>query len=237
MPAQPPKLFHNNETVTFRLTAPEDYRIPFTLVEALNEGTLFDRAARVFEEAARNDCLYEVVVGDDNRIIGTGMFQSVGTEKNNGHRREELGSLMVHPSARGVGIMGLLVKIMMVHRFGIVLAMHKKEEDVAHVLVGNQGPINGLLAAGFEKIGPVKMYPDEFDGDMSHMMAPGESFVRFHAFRFNRSAVTQLIHELWAFQHEERRLERPDWKVRLHVNFAQVVCPEFLDEEVKRLQP
>lgn len=48
-----------------RQTPLSEYRVPYTFVEALNEGTLFDRSSRVFEEAARTQRLYDVVVGED----------------------------------------------------------------------------------------------------------------------------------------------------------------------------
>ena len=44
-------------------------------MEALNEGTLFDRSARVFDEAADTQRLYNVGVGENRRIIGAGMLQ------------------------------------------------------------------------------------------------------------------------------------------------------------------
>ena len=64
-----------------------DYRVPYTFVEALNEGTLFDRSARVFEEAARTQRLYDVVVGEDQRIIGAGMLQDTLKLADGGTRR------------------------------------------------------------------------------------------------------------------------------------------------------
>ena len=70
-----PSLFNDSDMLTFRQTPASEYRIPFTFVESLNEGTLFDRSARTFEEAARTQRLYDVVVGEDQRIIGAGMLQ------------------------------------------------------------------------------------------------------------------------------------------------------------------
>ena len=67
-----PSLFNDSDLVRFRQTPLSEYRVPYTFVEALNEGTLFDRSSRVFEEAARTQRLYDVVVGEDQRIIGAG---------------------------------------------------------------------------------------------------------------------------------------------------------------------
>src|SRR5215211_5162987 len=96
--------------LTFRQTPTSEFR------QALNEGTLFDRSARVFEEAARTQRLYDVVVGEDQRIIGAGMLQDTFKEADGHHREEELGALMVHPAARGIGIVGLMIKLILVHR-------------------------------------------------------------------------------------------------------------------------
>ena len=56
-----PSLFNNSDMLTFRQTPASEYRIPYTFVESLNEGTLFDRSARTFEQAARTQRLYDVV--------------------------------------------------------------------------------------------------------------------------------------------------------------------------------
>ena len=60
-----PSLFNDSDMLTFRQTPASEYRIPYTFVESLNEGTLFDRSARTFEEAALTQRLYDVVVGDE----------------------------------------------------------------------------------------------------------------------------------------------------------------------------
>ena len=59
-----PSLFTDSDVLTFRETPVSDYRIPYTFVESLNEGTLFDRSARTFEEAARTQRLYDVIVAN-----------------------------------------------------------------------------------------------------------------------------------------------------------------------------
>src|ERR1044071_8312301 len=115
-----PLLFSDSDTLSFRLTPESEYRIAYTFVESLNEGTLFDRPARTFEEAARTQRLYDVVVGQDQRVIGAGMLQDTLREADGHHREEELGALMVHPAARGIGIVGLLIKLMLVHRYAVL---------------------------------------------------------------------------------------------------------------------
>jgi hypothetical protein len=43
-----PSLLNDSDVLTFRQTPASEYRIPYTFVESLNEGTLFDRSARTF---------------------------------------------------------------------------------------------------------------------------------------------------------------------------------------------
>ena len=186
-----PSLFIDSDILTFRQTPASEYRVPYTFVESLNEGTLFDRSARTFEEAARTQRLYDVVVGEDQRIIGAGMLQDTFKEADGNHREEELGALMVHPAARGIGIVGLMIKLMLVHRYAVLRTSDTEEDYIAHVVDGNRGPIHALLAAGFEDLGPMKLHPGEFDGHIEHMMAPGENYVPMHAYRFNRDAHRQ----------------------------------------------
>ena len=174
-----PPLFSDSDLLPFRRTPASEYRIPYTFVESLNEGTLFDRSARIFEEAARTQRLYDAVVGEDQRIIGAGMLQDTLKEADGHRREEELGALMVHPAARGIGIVGLMIKLMLVHRYAVLHTSDTGEDYVAHVVDGNHGPIHALLAAGFEDLGPMKLHPGEFDGHIEHMMAPGR--LRAHA--------------------------------------------------------
>lgn len=218
-----PSILHDGDHMAYRLTAPDGYRIPFTFVEALNEGTLFDRSGRVFASAAQNGSLYEVVVGEDERIVGTGMFQETFRDAAGNHHEEELGGLMVHPGARGFGVMGLLVKLMMVHRFAVVLPRAADEDDIAHVVDGNRGPIRGLVAAGFEPVGEVRMHAGELDGAMGHMMQSGEDFVRLHAYRFDPAAIDCLIRELQDFRRDGALLRRDDLGVRLTVDFSGIL--------------
>ena len=230
-----PLLFTDSDILTFRQTPVSEYRIPYTFVESLNEGTLFDRSARTFEEAARTQRLYDVVVGEDQRVIGAGMLQDTLKEADGQRREEELGALMVHPAARGIGIVGLMVKLVLVHRYAVLRTSVTGEDYIAHVVDGNLGPIHALLAAGFEDLGPMKLHPGEFDGHVEHMIAPGEDYVPMHAYRFNRAAIDNLIQDLWSFWHGERALSRPDRNLRVNVDFSGMVDPAFLDAEVERI--
>ncbi len=230
-----PPLFSDSDTLTFRQTPASEYRVPYTFVESLNEGTLFDRSARTFEEAARTQRLYDVVVGVDQRIIAAGMLQDTLTEADGDHREEELGALMVHPAARGIGIVGLMIKLILVHRYAVLRTSHTDEDYIAHVVDGNHGPIHALLAAGFEDLGPMKLHPGEFDGHIEHMMAPGENYVPMHGYRFNRGAIDNLIHDLWTFWRAGGELSRTDTNPQLKVDFSGLVDPAFLDVEVERI--
>ena len=84
-----PSLFTDSDMLTFRQTPTSEFRIAYTFVEALNEGTLFDRSARTFEEAARTQRLYDVVVGEDDQVHGNG-----------GELGSEGGSCSYFPSAQ-----------------------------------------------------------------------------------------------------------------------------------------
>jgi hypothetical protein len=127
-----PSLFNESDVLTFQQTPLSDYRIPYTFVEALNDGTLFDRSSRIFEEAARTQRLYDVVVGEDQRIIGAGMLQDTLKDADGQHREEELGGLMVHPAARGIGIVGLMIELMLVHRYAVLGRGEAEEDYIAH---------------------------------------------------------------------------------------------------------
>jgi hypothetical protein len=232
-----PSLFQDSDILSFRQTPTSDYRIPYTFVEALNEGTLFDRSARVFEEAASTQRLYDVLVGEDQRIIGAGMLQDTVKLADGSRRQEELGALMVHPAARGIGIADLMIKLILVHRHAVLRSSGTEEGYIAHVVDGNRGPIHALLAAGFEDLGPMKLHPGEFDGHIEHMMAPGEDYVPMHAYCFRRHAIDKLIRELWTFWHGTRELSRADLNVRVTVDFTDMVDPAFLDAETARLDP
>jgi hypothetical protein len=109
-----PAMIKDQDRVEIRLTREAEYRLPFTFIEALNEGTLFDRPAHVFRDAARQHRLFHVVNRTTENILGTGVVQLTS----GGHKsctEAEVGGLMVHPAARGFGIASLLMKVMMVY--------------------------------------------------------------------------------------------------------------------------
>jgi hypothetical protein len=237
MTIRTPTLFGNSDVLTFRTTPASEYRIPYTFVESLNEGTLFDRSGRIFKEAASTQRLYDVVVGEDERIIAAGMLQDTLNGPDASRREEELGALMVHPAARGIGIVGLMIKLMLVHRLAVLRGSEVKEDYIAHVVDGNIGPIHALLAAGFVDLGPIRFHPGEFDGHMEHMMVAGQDYVPMHAYRFNRAVIDNLVRELWSFWHGSRELSRADRNLRVKVDFSRMVDPAFLDAEVQRIGP
>ena len=67
-----PAMIRDQDKIEIRLTREAEYRLPFTFIEALNEGTLFDRPAHVFREAARQHRLFHVVNRTTENILGTG---------------------------------------------------------------------------------------------------------------------------------------------------------------------
>ena len=108
-----PPVIRDQDRIDVRLTGEAEYRIPFTFIEALNEGTLFDRPAHAFLDAARERRLFHVLNRTTDNIIGTGIIQGSGDESST--KRAEVGGLMFHPAARGFGLCSLLVKIMMLY--------------------------------------------------------------------------------------------------------------------------
>jgi len=81
----------------------------------------------------------------------------------------------------------------------------------------------------------MKLHPGEFDGHI--MMAPGENYVPMHAYRFNRGAIDNLIHDLWTFWRAGGELRRPDMNLQAKVDFSGLIDPAFLDVEVERIEP
>ena len=76
-----PPVIRDQDRIDVRLTSEADYRIPFTFIEALNEGTLFDRPAHAFLDAARERRLFHVLNRTTDNIIGTGIIQASGDDK------------------------------------------------------------------------------------------------------------------------------------------------------------
>jgi GNAT superfamily N-acetyltransferase len=227
-----PAMVRDRDTIEIRLTKESEYRIPFTFIEALNEGTLFDRPAHVFQEAAREHRLFHVLNRNTENILGTGVIQLASNDR---ALQAEVGGLMVHPAARGFGIASLLLKVMM------LWAVHKRGHDavqrqfLAHVVYGNIGPVHALLEAGFRPAGEVEIHRGEIDATFDHMLKAGETTVRLHAFTFDREAIGSLALSLWKFCHERRgAISRGD--VRIEVDFSAVIRPDQLDAQVERLK-
>ena len=76
-----PSVIRDQDRIDARLTSEAEYRIAFTFIEALNEGTLFDRPAHAFLDAARERRLFHVLNRTTDNIIGTGIIQASGDEK------------------------------------------------------------------------------------------------------------------------------------------------------------
>jgi hypothetical protein len=77
--ASRPAVVRDQDRIDVRLTGEAEYLIPFTFIEALNEGTLFDRPAHAFLEAARERRLFQVMNRTTDNIIGTGIIQRLVT--------------------------------------------------------------------------------------------------------------------------------------------------------------
>src|SRR4029078_1725457 len=127
-----PAVIRDQDRIDVRLTSEAEYLIPFTFIEALNEGTLFDRPAQAFLEAARERRLFQVLNRTTDNIIGTGIIQASGDERST--KEAEVGGLMFHPAARGFGLCSLLVKIMMVYAIKESGRDSPDEEYLAHVV-------------------------------------------------------------------------------------------------------
>jgi GNAT superfamily N-acetyltransferase len=227
-----PAMVRDHDRIEIRLTRESEYRIPFTFIEALNEGTLFDRPAHVLREAAREHRLLHVLNRNTEAILGTGVIQLSSGDR---APQAEVGGLMVHPASRGFGIASLLLKVMM------LWAVHKRGHDavqrrfLAHVVDGNIGPVHALLESGFRPAGEVEIHRGEIDAAFDHMLKPGETTVRLHAFTFDRDAIGSLVLSLWKFVHERRgMITRGD--VRIEVDFSAVIRTDRLDAGVERLK-
>ena len=75
----------DGDKIAFRVTRPSEALIAYTFIEALNEGTLFDRPARVFHEAAKARQLFHVVNRSTDNLIGTAIVQEAAADAK-GHR-------------------------------------------------------------------------------------------------------------------------------------------------------
>lgn len=212
-----------------RLTEEAEHLIPFTFIEALNEGTLFDRPAHAFRDAARERRLFHVLNRTTGSIIGTGIIQASGDEKLT--KQAEVGGLMFHPAARGFGLCSLLVKIMMVYAVKESGRDSPGEEYLAHVIDGNGAPLHSLLEAGFKPVGPIDVHRGDIDAVIDHMIAGGESVVHMHGFVFNREAIGKLILSLSKFVNEDHGVitrSGPVGDIRMTVDFSHVIPPTDL---------
>ena len=103
MPVHRPPVIRSQDRIDVRLTEEAEYRVPFTFIEALNEGTLADRPAHAFLDAARERRLFHVLNRTTDNIIGTGVIQLSSESA----QQAEVGGLMFHPGARGFGLAAL----------------------------------------------------------------------------------------------------------------------------------
>ena len=168
-------VIRDQDSIDVLLTGEAEYLIPFTFIEALNEGTLFDRPAHAFLDAARERRLFHVLNRTTDNIIGTGIIQGSGGERST--KEAEVGGLMFHPAARGFGLCSLLLKIMMVYAIKESGRDSPDEEYLAHVIDGNDLPLHSLLDAGFKPIGPVDVHRGDIDAVIDYMIKGGESVV------------------------------------------------------------
>ena len=182
-----PAVIRNQDRIDVRLTGEAEFLIPFTFIEALNEGTLFDRPAHAFLEAARERRLFHVLNRTTDNISGTGIIQGSREEKS--AKQAEVGGLMFHPAARGFGLCSLLVKIMMVYAIKKSGRDSPDEEYLAHVVDGNGAPLHALIEAGFRPIGPVDVHRGDIDAVIDHMIKGGESVVHMQGFVFAREVI------------------------------------------------
>ena len=224
-----PPVIRDQDRIDVRLTGESEYRIPFTFIEALNEGTLFDRPAQAFLDAAREHRLFHVLNRTTDNIIGTGIIQGSGDEKST--KRAEVGGLMFHPAARGFGLCSLLVKIMMVYAIKESGRDSPDEKYLAHVIDGNGAPLHALLEAGFRPIGPVDVRRGDIDAVIDYMIKGGECVVHMHGFVFDRDAIQKLVLSLSKFVNEDHGvITRSDsaGDIRMTVDFSDVIPPTDL---------
>ena len=225
-----PPVIRDQDKIDVRLTSEAEYLIPFTFIEALNEGTLFDRPAHAFLDAAREHRLFHVLNRTTDNIIGTGIIQGSGDERST--KQAEVGGLMFHPAARGFGLCSLLVKIMMVYAVRESGRDSPDEKYLAHVIDGNGAPLHALLEAGFRPIGPVDVRRGDIDAVIDYMIKGGESVVHMHGFVFDREAIGKLVVSLWKFVSEDHGVitrSDPPGDIRMTVDFSQVIPPVDLN--------
>jgi hypothetical protein len=228
MPVNRPPVIRSQDRIDVRLTEEAEYRIPFTFIEALNEGALADRPAHAFLDAARERRLFHVLNRTTDNIIGTGVIQLSSESA----QQAEVGGLLFHPGARGFGLAALLVKIMMVYAIKESGRDSPDEKYLAHVVDGNGAPLHALLDAGFRPIGPIDVKRGEIDAVIDHMIKEGESTVRMQGFGFDREAIGRLVLALWKFVNEDdsaiTRSAPTGDHFRITVDFSHVIPPVHL---------
>jgi hypothetical protein len=224
-----PPIIRDQDRIDVRLTEESEYRIPFTFIEALNEGTLADRPAHAFLDAARERRLFHVLNRTTENIIGTGVIQMASGSA----QQAEVGGLMFHPGARGFGLAALLVKIMVVYAIKESGRDSPDEEYHAHVIDGNGAPLHALFEAGFKPTGPVDVKRGEIDAVIDHMIKDGESTVRMQGFIFDRKMIGRLVFSLGKLVNEDHGvITRPGPTgdlFRLPVDFSQVIPATHLN--------
>ena len=170
-----------------------------------------------------------------DNLIGTAIVQEAAADAK-GHRASaEVGGMMVHPAARGFGIATLLLQVVMVHE--LRARRHDPSEAfVAHVVDGNQGPIHSLLSAGFEDGARSSFAPTTSMPAIANTIPEGASGVPMHCYRFDPKSLDHLMHVLWRFVHEDRRLLGNDAHGHAEVDFSDMLDPAGIDADIDDLR-
>lgn len=210
-----PAVIAEGDSLVVRNTTNAEYRMPFTFVEALNEGALFDRPARIYEQAAREHYLFEVVNTRTEALIGTCILQR---NPNSDKRQVEVGGMMIHPSARHIGLNTLLTKAVMVRE--LCATSHKTDdvEFVAHVIDGNEAPVASLVECGFRACGRVIVRMNDIDADLRHMIDTENEGVVMQSYTFERSALIRVAKDLRQFLLDGSMLQTKDISLRLDLS-------------------
>ena len=235
-PHRPP-VIRDGDAIEFGITPENEFRIPYTFAEALNEGTLADRQPGSFKRAAQEQRLFQVVNAANENMIATAMIQDYARGADGSHHEGQFGALIVHPAARGFGIASLLIKIVMVHEFGANRYDAGEEEYVAHVMDGNKGPIHALVHAGFRPEGYLHIHLDDFSGAMGHMVEEGDTDIVMHRYVFDPAAIDNLIYDLWKFQTEDGGIiENHHDGARVRADFADAIDPAYIEAHIDHLK-
>jgi hypothetical protein len=228
-----PAVVIDGDKLEIRCTEEPDYRIPYTFIEALNEGVLFDRSARVFKEAARDHRLFEIINPRTTNLIGTGVLQE---STYNSRQQCEIGGLMIHPAACGLGLVTLLIKTIMVRELLTKRQGPIDEEYIAHVVDGNRGPIHAFLRCGFRAAGDVILHPGDFDGAMGHMIEEGATGVLMHSYIFDPKSFETLALDLYNFVNRDHALIQRQPGLRIKVDLHALLDFKELESYVTALK-